>query len=307
MPEPNVKEQTKGRRRGVGARDRSNGSRIRRYTAQHPITALCVVAIGFTVPLQTALLVAGLDVLPGKLAELLFLTGTATLITHSIGGRSAVRRLFGGLIQWRFGVGRWSMIVLAMPTLTVAVAAITGTLHSPDHGWPREGLTYVLVLLLILLTASLWEETAWSGFVQRRLINRRGLLVGSLLTAIPFGLIHLPLAFEGDGWAKTTWTQAFVNWAFLLGSLPFLRYLAGVLLVDTRGSVLAVAVLHASFNASGAMSVTPDGWAYVPALIVLTALVVVHRRLRGASLIEGAVDGPASIPEYNTAVHEVRS
>ena len=185
MPEPNVKEQTKGRRRGVGARDRSNGSRIRRYTAQHPITALCVVAIGLTVPLQTALLVAGLDVLPGKLAELLFLTGTATLITHSIGGRSAVRRLFGGLIQWRFGVGRWSMIVLAMPTLTVAVAAITGTLHSPDHGWPREGLTYVLVLLLILLTASLWEETAWSGFVQRRLINRRGLLVGSLLTAIP--------------------------------------------------------------------------------------------------------------------------
>ena len=245
-----------------------------------------MVAIGLTVPLQIGLLVAGLDVFPGKLAELLFLTGTATLITPWIGGRGAVRRLFGGLIQWRFGVGRWSMIVLAMPTLTVAVAAVTGTLHSPDHGWVRgKGSPTCCFSLLILLTASLWEETAWSGFVQRRLINRRGLLVGSLLTAIPFGLIHLPLAFEGDGWAGTTWHEAFVNWAFLLGALPFLRYLAGVLLVDTRGSVLAVAVLHASFNASGACPSSPDGLAVrsrAPA--ILTALVVVHRRLRGASL-----------------------
>ena len=156
------------------------------------------------------------------------------------------------------------MILLAMPTLTIAVAAVTGTLHSPDHGWAGEGSPTSRCSLLILLTASLWEETAWSGFVQRRLINRRGLLVGSLLTAIPFGLIHLPLAFEGDGWAGTTWNEAFVNWAFLLGALPFLRYVAGVLLVDTRGSVLAVAVLHASFNASGALSVTPTGGSTFP-------------------------------------------
>jgi membrane protease YdiL (CAAX protease family) len=179
-----------------------------------------------------------------------------------------------------------------MPALTMAVAAVSGTLHHPDNGWVGESLKYLALLVLILLTASLWEETAWSGFVQRRLMDRHGLLVGSLLTAIPFGLIHLPLAFEGDGWAGTTWNMAFVNWAFLLGALPFLRYVAGVLLVDTGGSVLAVAVLHASFNASGALSVVPDGWQYVPALAILTALVVIHRRLRGRSLTQGAVDTP---------------
>jgi uncharacterized protein len=253
-----------------------------------------VVAIGLTVPLQMALLVAGLDVFLGKLAELFFLTGTAALITAWIGPPGAVRRFFGGLLQWRLGSGRWLMLLLAIPTLTIGVAAVTGTLHNPDHGWAGVGLTYLVFLLLILLTASLWEETTWSGFVQRRLINRRGLLVGSLLTAIPFGLIHLPLAFEGDGWAGTTWHEALVNWAFLLGALPFLRYVAGVLLVDTRGSVLAVAVLHASFNASGALTVTPQGWQYVPALLILTALVAGHRRLRGASLIHGAVDTPAA-------------
>jgi len=123
-----------------------------------------------------------------------------------------------------------------------------------------------------------------------------------LLTAIPFGLIHLPLAFEGDGWAGTTWTEAFVSWAFLLGALPFLRYVAGVLLVDTGGSVLAVAFLHASFNASGTLSVVPDGWQYVPALVVLTVIVSVHRRLRGRSLTAGSVDGPESRPPRNKTV-----
>jgi membrane protease YdiL (CAAX protease family) len=281
---------------------------MRRYAVQHPVTALCVVAIGLTLPLQMGLLLAGLDVFPGKLAELMFLTGTAAVITSWVGGRGAVRHLFGGITRWRIGAARWAMLLLAMPSLTIGVAAATGSLHTPDHGWAGEGLTYLLFLALILLTASLWEETAWSGFVQRRLINRHGLLAGSLLTAIPFGLIHLPLAFEGDGWAGTTWHEALVNWAFLLGALPFLRYVAGVLLVDTHGSVLAAAVLHASFNASGTLSVVPGGWQYVPALIALTALVVLHRRVRGASLTDGAVDGPRSVPaDHQVLATEVPS
>ncbi len=269
---------------------------MKRFAVARPVTTLCLVVIGVSLPLLTGLLVAGVDLLPGKLAELLLLIGTATLITAWSGGRPAVRRLFGGLTRWRIGAGRWVVVALAMPVLTVGVAAVTGTLHRPEHGWAREAVTYVVLLLLIALTASLWEETAWSGFVQRRLVDRHGLLAGSLLTAIPFGLLHLPLAFEADGWAGTSWSEAFVNWAFLLGALPFLRYLIGMLLVDTRGSVLAAAVLHASFNASGALSVVPDGWQGVPALVVLTAMVALHRRLRGRSLVEGRVsDGPVSV------------
>ena len=178
---------------------------MRSIAVRYPVMTLCVVAIGLTLPLQMALLLAGLDVFPGKLAELVFLTGTAALITAWADGRGAVRRLFGGLTRWRIGVGRWLLVVLAMPVLTVGVAAATGTLRAPAHGWVREGLLFLLLFVLIALTASLWEETAWSGFVQRRLMNRHGLLIGSLLTAVPFGIIHLPLAFEGDGWAGTTW------------------------------------------------------------------------------------------------------
>jgi hypothetical protein len=63
---------------------------LKRLAVERPVTSLCVVAIGLTLPLQVALLLAGVDLFTGKLAELVFLTGTAALITSWIGGRSAV-------------------------------------------------------------------------------------------------------------------------------------------------------------------------------------------------------------------------
>lgn len=57
--------------------------------------------------------------------------------------------------------------------------------------------------------------------------------------------------------------------------------------MDTGGSVLAVALLHASFNASGSMAAT-GGWQNIPAMIVLTLLVVAYRRRRGLSATQGS-------------------
>jgi hypothetical protein len=41
-----------------------------------------------------------------------------------------------------------------------------------------------------------------------------------------------------------------------------------------------VGLLHASFNASGALSAV-DGWQYLPAMAVLALLVAAHRAWRG--------------------------
>ena len=148
-------------------------------------------------------------------------------------------------------------------------------------------LLYLLFLIFGAVTANLWEETVWAGFVQGRLMARRGLLIGSLFTAVPFFVIHLPLAFETDGWAGTSWSDALVTWAFLLVSAPFFRYLIGTVLIDTGGSLLAAGLLHASFNASGALPILSGGWQYVPAMIALTLAVAAYRRMRGLSLVDG--------------------
>ena len=153
------------------------------------------------------------------------------------------------------------------------MAAATGTLHSPDARLGRRGADLPRP---VRADRSDREPLGGDHLVRLRPAPPHG-------PARPAGRLDAhrdpvradppAAAFEADGWAGTTWSEAFVNWAFLLGALPFLRYLIGVLLVDTKGSVLAAAMLHASFNASGALSVVPDGWQYVPALIILTVLV----------------------------------
>ena len=58
-----------------------------------------------------------------------------------------------------------------------------------------------------------------------------------------------------------------------------LRYLIGETLYATGGSLLAVGILHAAFNASGQMGF-PGGWQFLAALIVLSITVGVIRRFR---------------------------
>ena len=248
----------------------------RSFVARHPIGVLLVAGTAFVWITQMWSLLAGVDVLPAKLGEIVVLLGLAVWISSRVGGRAEVRRLFAGLTRWRLG-RRYLLLVGAMPLLTIAVAAGTGTLKSPQDGWFGVVLTYLAFFALGAVTGNLWEETVWAGFVQTRLMATRGLLVGSLLTAVPFFLMHLPLAFEADGWAGTTWRDAAIDWALILLAAPFLRYLIGTLLIDTGGSTLAAGLVHASFNAAGAMAVLAVGWQQIPALIVLTVAVALYR------------------------------
>jgi membrane protease YdiL (CAAX protease family) len=279
--------------------DRRHG-RIRAFAVRHPVLAFCVFAVGLSVSLIFALLIADVSVIPGKAAQLVIVPGTALLITAWISGRAGVRRLLASMLRWRIGIARWLLVLLALPVLTLAIAAATGTLEAPPEGWLNIATTYLLTLLVGLVTANLLEEMAWTGFVQTRLMAQHGLLRGALLTAVPVFAIHLPLSYETSGLYGTRWEDALLNWGLLFVALLFFRYLAGVLMLETNGSVLAVGVLHASFNASGGMEVTPDGWQYVPAVILLTVLVAVYRALRGRPVDQpvpssGTVDSEAVV------------
>jgi CAAX protease family protein len=203
------------------------------------------------------------------------LTGAALLITRWIRGPGGVRDLLARLLHWRFGAGYWLTIVFAMPLLTIAVAAVTGTLRTPPKGWAFEaGLYLFLVFVFGALLLNLWEELGWTGFMQTRLMRRHGLLVGSLLTAIPFAAVHVPLAFD-SGW---TWSSATVELLAIVAMAPFVRYLVGATYLDTAGSLLAVGVMHAAYNASAALEAARGGWQWLPALALLTLAVGLARR-----------------------------
>ena len=246
--------------------------------ARRPLATFLLIALGIGWPVLTVPAVTGL---PGEpfLLVLLFiaLLGPALLVTRWADGPGAARRLLGRAFQWRFGLGRWVVVLLGMPVLTLGLAAVSGTFRAPEGGWLTEvGLYLFSTLIFGALLGNLWEETAWGGFVQSRFMAGHGLLVGSLLTAPFFAAIHIPMYFWGD----PSRSEVVVGLVTLFAVAPFYRYLLGMHLLGTGGSVLAIAVQHASWNASGKLDAVEGEWQVVGAALLLTMLVALARRVR---------------------------
>ena len=259
---------------GSPLRDRDTGPQ---FFQDRPIAAFLVLALGIGLSALAVPAIAGLRFAPFLLAMVfLALLAPALIVSRLADGPGAVRRLLSRALIWRFGLLRWCVIVLGVPVLTLAVAAVTGTLETPADGWTAMITTYMFDTFIIgVLVLNLWEETAWAGFAQTRLTARHGLLIGALLTALPFAVIHIPLSFEGD-W---TWSQAGVGLASLFLLVPFYRYLLGMHLLDTGGSILATAVQHASWNEAQKLDAVTGEWQAAAAVVLLTLLVAVGRRL----------------------------
>jgi membrane protease YdiL (CAAX protease family) len=251
---------------------------LTRFVTRHPVGAFSVTAFGLGWPL---LLVRSTTSFASTAVGLAFtwgaLLGSALAVTWVCGGAPAVRGLLARLVQWRFGLGRWAYVVLALPALTVATAALSGTLVLPSGGWAALVAGYLLQTFVYgAAEVNVAEEGAWSGLVQTRLAERHGVLGGALRTAPLFVAMHVPLQFT-PGW---TWGEVGIGLAVLAVVAPFFRYLLGETLQATGGSVLAAGVLHAAFNASGQLGF-PGGWQFLPALVVLAVGVGLLQRLRG--------------------------
>ncbi|MGX5357488.1 CPBP family intramembrane glutamic endopeptidase [Kocuria sp. KH4] len=259
--------------RDTGRRSRS-GSPVRR----RPVTVFLLLALGLGWAALTVPVLTGAPVEPFLLVmTFVALLGSALLVTRLADGPGAVRRLLGRAFAWRFGAARWAVVLLGMPVLTLALAAVTGTLRSPPSGWAAEAGWYLFSTLVYgALVLNLWEETAWGGFLQSRLTARHGLLVAALLTGLPFAGIHLPLYLAG-GWSGETARDL----GLLLLLVPVYRYLLGMHLLDTGGSVLAIGVQHASWNAAASLGAVEGEWQVMVAAVLLTVLVALERHVRG--------------------------
>ncbi|HEX5861234.1 MAG TPA: CPBP family glutamic-type intramembrane protease [Nocardioides sp.] len=261
-----------------------------------PVTTFLLIAFAVGWP---ALMVPVVTELPADpfLLVLLFLAllGPALLVTRWADGPGAIRTLLRRTLIWRFGIARWAVILLAMPALTLGLAAVSGALATPERGWAFEiGLYFFNTLIFGALAANLWEETAWGGFVQTRLMARHGLLLGALLTAPAFAAIHVPLQIAGSD----SWSELGIGVLVLFVGAPFYRYLLGMHLLDTSGSLLAIAVQHAAWNASGNLDSVQGEWQAVAAAILLTLLVALGRRLRPADAPRGVEEEKAAAASW---------
>jgi hypothetical protein len=272
----------------------------RQFAVRHPIRSFLLLAY----PLGWILFVAGAVAgLPADaaivVANLVGILGPAVLITYWIGGAAGVRRLFSGVLRWRIGIGRYLLVVGAVPILTLLLMAVTGTFGQMGS-WSHILVTYLVAFLLTALTTNLWEEVAWSGFVQSRVLARRGVLTSAVVTAPLFVAQHLPMLVVNSGGMVDFLVAA----GFLVGMALVFRYLIAVVLIDTVGSLLAVGLLHASTDASGTLASGHGGWQQFVAVVPLTVLVIGYRALRRRRAFGPAPD-LALIPERVVAVAAV--
>ncbi len=256
---------------------------FRAWTARHPLTAFVVLVfpLGWAILAVPALAFHG--VIPGgrglpvemfALAlTLLVMLPAAVWVVSATEGRRGVRALFARTFRWRFPIGWWAAVLFAVPVMSIAVGAALG------RSVTTADLAAVLIdgflvgFLLPLVLVNLWEETVWAGFVQTRLEERHGLLVGALLTSIGFAGIHLPMVFA----AELSASSLAESLGFLVVAAVVFRLTAGVVMRGAAGSVLAVAVLHASWNASsGEDSIVDDVLSGgQPVLVAVLALILV--------------------------------
>lgn len=208
-------------------------------------------------------------------------------------------------------MGWWLVALTALPLLTVGFALLLGdSVGSID---PISLFVDQLGFLAAnVILVNIWEEAAWAGFLQTRLERRHTIVVAALITAVPFGFLHWPLAFFGD----VTATSAGLALVFYLLLGAVFRPMLGVMLRGTRDSVLLVAVTHSIFNrtnndngiAAGILTGDLRAIAILPAMIVLTtvAAIVLRRRLSRVHRLEldaGAAFDPSGIDTARGASH----
>jgi len=240
--------------------------RLRRWVTAHPVTTLALwfftvgQALAFA-PVVGSSVGHELPVGPFTAASTwLGLLLPAVVLTRMCYGPLGVRALLGKLTLGRSRLGWLVGVLVVVPATSLGIAV--ALLGRPDDLTVTSAWTAFLSgtgvqTVVHLLTNNLWEEVAWTGFVQARLQQRWTPSKAVLVTAPLFALQHLALVADNSMVAALTVTLALV-----LLALPYRAAMGW--LFNRTGSLLLVGVAHACGDAMATGSVFGDG--FLPAL-----------------------------------------
>jgi len=204
-------------------------------------------------------------------AILIGLAFPAIVPTHRERGAFGVRELLSDCVR---RPRRWWWLPSAAFVIPVVAwtfsAAIGGA--RPLTGDLAE--FYVVDLIVGALVINIWEEMAWTGYVQRRAVSRWGIVGGSLVTSLFFTGIHFPFAFDGAAAAREVAT----NVSLIAGVAIGLRLLIARVDPWCGRSLLTVGVLHSSFNATESLLHPDFDWVRIIVIITFGICMVAFAR-----------------------------
>ena len=296
-------------------------SPLRRLVARHQVVSFLLMAFVFswTIMLPLLLSESGFGVLPfalpwrvfGSLMSVFGLALPAFLVTAAKDGREGVRELLRRMLRWRVGV-RWYLLALFGLLVVTLLGAIPflgmAPLGALTENWSLIFTVFLPGVLVPLVLVNLWEETAWTGFMQHTLQEERGPLLASVMVAPFFALIHMPGFFvagfiSDEKTPLKEFPAVLVQVGILAVFAVFVRVLIMWLYNGSGRSVLIVALFHSAFNMTNGQKITPDLLglpeglaALIPAVAVMAIAALLATFTRGRLAYErarGAAPRPA--------------
>ena len=300
----------------------ANPSSLKAVVARHPVAAFLIMAFVFAWTSMSPALLSeqGLGLLPISVPVEVFITLSSVLglalpgflVTAATGGRAGARDLLSRILRWRVGV-HWYLVALFGLLAVALLGAIpflgVAPLEALAQNWLLLFTAFLPGVLIPFVLINLWEETAWTGFMQHILQERHGPLLASIVVAPAFALIHMP-AFFVAGWINderaplSQFPAVLLQIGVLAVFAVFFRVLIMWLYNGSGRSVLLVALFHSAFNMTNGQKITPDllglpeGLAALlplAAVAVIAVLLVVFTRGRLARKPERTVPRPDEV------------
>jgi membrane protease YdiL (CAAX protease family) len=216
--------------------------------ARRPVVAFLIMAYAIAWTIQFAAFQFGLSFRVGSSIGVIFgLALPAFLVTAATSGKAGVLDMLRRSLRWRVGV-RWYLVaLLGLPVATLLVASAflgMAPLQTLVEKWPLLFTIFVPEVVMAVVLIQIFEETAWTGFVQDTLQERHGPLLASIMVAPVFALFHLMSNLLEAPQIPVALVQLAVQ---AIASI-FLRVDIMWLYNSTGRSVLIVALFHGAFN-----------------------------------------------------------
>jgi membrane protease YdiL (CAAX protease family) len=191
-------------------------------------------------------------------------------------GRHGLGAFFRRLVLWRMSAGWWLVLLLGMPAVFYAGAAVNGNIGD----FPIDPWYAVLPALVPALLIGPIEELGWRGVALPLLQRRYTPLASALVVGVVAATWHTP-AFLLSGTKQAAW--AF--WPFFFGVVA-ISVILTPMFNAAGGSLLIAALFHAQMNGPAWPDAQP--WDMLGFVLVSLVVVWVNRRAMLDRLPAGA-------------------
>jgi membrane protease YdiL (CAAX protease family) len=199
-------------------------------------------------------------------------TIAAFLLTAITEGRSGVKALWGRFWNRNLSI-KWLLVTLLfLEGLGLATNLVVRFVDGQPYPIVDASIplwTYIPLFLQIFVATGMGEEFGWRGYVLPRFQAKWSALVSSLVLGLIWAPWHiqaffipgLPL-YQRNFWEYAPWVifmSIFITWIFN----------------NTKGSVLAAALFHASMNTPVVLLPDTSLWYYYGILLLAVIVIVI--------------------------------